>query len=180
MPELKAKVEVESKQDCAFGTVEVTMPQHECDIYLVMPNGDQITLQYRLEAPSLDVIVPGKPVSVPLLQETRDRKPLSRHALHWARGFCEPFHSESVQMDDSENPNTVAYWRKAKEMVAACPAAARSYVEILGCDNPHTLKERSAEELCELYRSQPGRGWSDRLFDRMIRECLRIPSTRSD
>jgi len=41
-----------------FGTMEIQLPNYEADIKLVLPNGEHITLQYRLEGPSIDVCMP--------------------------------------------------------------------------------------------------------------------------
>jgi hypothetical protein len=41
-----------------FTTATLQLPRHECDVDLVLPNGQVISLQYRLEGPSLDVVLP--------------------------------------------------------------------------------------------------------------------------
>jgi len=58
MPELQAQTTVTSRQSYRFGTVEVTLPHHECDVNLRLPHGEVIALQYRLESPSIDVVMP--------------------------------------------------------------------------------------------------------------------------
>jgi hypothetical protein len=40
------------------GEVEITLPLHDTDVNLVLPNGDTIALQYRVEGPSIDVVLP--------------------------------------------------------------------------------------------------------------------------
>lgn len=50
--------------DRKFGTVTVELPQtYEADVILVFPSGQQITLQYRLESPSIDICMP-KPLPI--------------------------------------------------------------------------------------------------------------------
>ncbi len=45
--------------DRKFGTVTVELPQtYEANVILVFPSGQQITLQYRLESPSIDICMP--------------------------------------------------------------------------------------------------------------------------
>ena len=38
-----------------YGEVDIELGDHDADIALVLPNGDKVTLQYRVEAPSIDV-----------------------------------------------------------------------------------------------------------------------------
>jgi hypothetical protein len=37
------------------GEVTIELSDHDADITLVLPNGDKVQLQYRVEAPSIDV-----------------------------------------------------------------------------------------------------------------------------
>lgn len=56
---MKATTSTQVSGDRRHGTVRVELPQdHEADVILVMPGGQEITLQYRLESPSIDICLP--------------------------------------------------------------------------------------------------------------------------
>ena len=42
----------------ACSDVLVKLPGHDTDIVMQLPNGDEFTLQFRVEGPSLDILLP--------------------------------------------------------------------------------------------------------------------------
>lgn len=64
----------------AFSELGITMPDHDADITLDMPGGQHILLQFRIESPSIDIILPEPVVA----QSWRDdeltpAEPTTRH-----------------------------------------------------------------------------------------------------
>jgi hypothetical protein len=55
--ELIATEKTETIGDHKFTEVTVKLPQHETDVTLVMPNGQEVAIQIRLEGPTLDLCI---------------------------------------------------------------------------------------------------------------------------
>lgn len=41
-----------------FSSMEIQLPNHESDITLILPNGKEVALQYRMEGPTMDICLP--------------------------------------------------------------------------------------------------------------------------
>jgi hypothetical protein len=58
-PIMKSKT-TGSKGEYQASDIEITLPDHDCDIDCVLSNGQKITLQFRIESPSLDILLPER------------------------------------------------------------------------------------------------------------------------
>jgi hypothetical protein len=41
-----------------YGKMSIQLPAHDADIELFLPNGQRISVQYRVESPSIDICLP--------------------------------------------------------------------------------------------------------------------------
>jgi hypothetical protein len=78
-----------------FSDLAVELPTHDADLDVIFPSGKKITLQWRLEGPSLDILL-HEPETVYNWTD-EEMKP----ALHDASGCCEDVTQLMFPLDES-------------------------------------------------------------------------------
>ena len=53
------KVETKRSGHHTYSEMSVQLAAHDTDINVLLPNGERVILQFRVESPSLDIILPG-------------------------------------------------------------------------------------------------------------------------
>lgn len=80
------KIETKRIGHNTYSEMSVQLATHDTDINVLLPNGEQVILQFRVESPSLDIILPGDlPVTNWSGDDMQPAKALRYKGMHmWA------------------------------------------------------------------------------------------------